>query len=101
MTPDLLFRVLGDKWLRLVVLLLVLAALAYQVSLVVWQFIPAPMHNANQHPTQVVAGVATSKAGANFQQQANAIGRAFLFGKAAVEVALVKAEEAPETQLGY
>ena len=42
LTPDLLFRILGDKWLRLVVLLLVLAALAYQVSLVVWQFIPTP-----------------------------------------------------------
>ena len=100
MTPDLLFRILGDKWLRVVVLLAVLAALAYQVSLVVWQFIPSPEQAAGQQRTQVVRGAA-DKAGANFQQQANAISRAFLFGKPAVEAVIVTVEEAPETQLGY
>ena len=101
MTPDLLFRVLGDKWLRLVVLLLVLAALAHQVSLVIWQFIPTPEQAATQQRAQVVRSGATAKPGASFQQQANAIGRAFLFGKAEVEVVEVVVEEAPETQLGY
>jgi len=101
LTPDLLFRVLGDKWLRLVVLLLVLAALAYQVSLVIWQFIPAPEQAATQQRAEVVRSGATAKPGASFQQQANAIGRAFLFGKAKVEIVKVVVEEAPETQLGY
>jgi type II secretion system protein C len=101
LTPDLLFRVLGDKWLRLVVLLLVLAALANQVSLVVWQFIPAPDPIANQQREQVVRSAVPGKVGANFQQQANAISRAFLFGKPVVEAVEVKVEEAPETQLGY
>jgi len=101
LTPDLLFKVLGDKWLRLVVLLLVLAALAHQVSLVVWQFIPASEQAANQQRTQVVRSATTAKPGANFQQQANAIGKAFLFGKAEVAVVEVAVEEAPETQLGY
>jgi len=101
LTPDLLFRVLGDKWLRLVVLLLVLAALAHQVSLVIWQFIPTPEQAATQQRAQVVRSGATAKPGASFQQQANAIGRAFLFGKAEVEVVEVVVEEAPETQLGY
>ena len=101
MTPDLLFRVLGDKWLRLVVLLLVLAALAYQVSLVVWQFIPTPEPIANQQHEQVVRSAVPGKVGANFQQQANAISRTFLFGKPVVEAVEVKVEEAPETQLGY
>jgi type II secretion system protein C len=101
LTPDLLFRVLGDKWLRLVVLLLVLAALAHQVSLVIWQFIPTPEQAATQQRAQVVRSGTTAKPGASFQQQANAIGRAFLFGKAEVEVVEVVVEEAPETQLGY
>ena len=101
MTPDLLFKVLGDKWLRLAVLLLVLAALAYQVSLVIWQFIPAPEQGATQQRAEVVRSGTTAKPGASFQQQANAIGRAFLFGKAKVEIVKVVVEEAPETQLGY
>jgi len=101
LTPDLLFKILGDKWLRLVVLLLVLAALAHQVSLVIWQFIPTPEQAATQQRAQVVRSGATAKPGASFQQQANAIGRAFLFGKAEVEVVEVVVEEAPETQLGY
>jgi type II secretion system protein C len=101
LTPDLLFKVLGDKWLRLVVLLLVLAALAHQLSLVIWQFIPTPEQAATQQRAQVVRSGTTAKPGANFQQQANAISKAFLFGKAEVKAAEVAVEEAPETQLGY
>jgi type II secretion system protein C len=101
LTPDLLFRVLGDKWLRLVVLLLVLAALAFQVSMVIWQLMPTPEQAANQQHAQVVRSGATEKAGANFQQQAKAISRAFLFGKAEVEAVVVEVDKAPETQLGY
>ena len=101
LTPDLLFRILGDKWLRLGVLLLVLAALAYQVSLVVWQFIPTPEQVASQQRAQVVHSGSTDKARVNFQQQANAISRAFLFGNPVVEAVVVEVEEAPETQLGY
>ena len=96
-----LFRILGDKWLRLVVLLLVLAALAHQVSLVIWQLIPAPEQAATQQRAQVVRSNTTARTGANYQQQANAIGKAFLFGKAEVETVVSKVEEAPETQLGY
>jgi type II secretion system protein C len=101
LTPDLLFKILGDKWLRLVVLLLVLAALAHQVSLVVWQLIPAPEQAATQQRAQVVRTDTIAKAGTNFQQQAKAISQAFLFGKAEVEAVVAKVEEAPETQLGY
>ena len=101
LTPDLLFRILGDKWLRLVVLLLVLAALAYQVSLVVWQFIPTPEQVASQQRAQFVRSGSTDKERATFQQQANAISRAFLFGNPVVEAVVVEVEEAPETQLGY
>jgi type II secretion system protein C len=101
LTADLLFKILGDKWLRLVVLLLVLVALAHQVSLVIWQFIPTPEQAATQQRTQAVRSNTTARAAPNFQQQANAIGKAFLFGKAEVEAVVVEVEEAPETQLGY
>jgi type II secretion system protein C len=101
LTPDLLFKVLGDKWLRLVLLLLLLAALAYQVSLVVWQLIPTPDQVASQQHTQMVRSGVTDKARPSFQQQANAISRAFLFGNPVVQAVVVEVEEAPETQLGY
>ena len=82
-------------------LLLVLAALAHQVALVVWQLIPASERAATQQHTQVVRSGTAAKPGANFQQQANAIGKTFLFGEAEVETAVVEVEVAPETQLGY
>ena len=37
-----IFKVLGDRRLRILVLLLALAALAHQISLLVWQLVPAP-----------------------------------------------------------
>jgi len=104
LTPDLLFRVLGDKWLRLVVLLLVLAALAQQVALVVWQLVPTE-EQAGLLPVagrQQDSASASAAAGVNYQQQASAIAHAYLFGRAEVQAAVVvEPEEAPETQLNY
>ncbi len=102
MTPDLLFRILGDKWLRLVVLLLVLAALAHQISLVVWQLVPMQQQVAVSSQTQSARAASTGNADANLQQQATAISRAFLFGKVEVtKIAVVEVKEAPQTQLNY
>jgi len=84
------------------VLLLVLAALAYQLSLVIWQLVPMPEVSSNQQPAEIVRNPTAADSGTNFQQQANVISRAFLFGKAQVEqkqVAVV--EEAPQTELNY
>jgi len=102
LTPDFLFRVLGDRWLRLIVLVLVLVALAHQLSLVIWQLVPMPEMSANQQPTEIVRNAAPVDSATNFQQQANLISRAFLFGKAQVEKKQVVAvEEAPQTELNY
>jgi general secretion pathway protein C len=102
LTPDFLFRILGDRWLRLIVLLLVLAALAQQLSLIVWQLVPVPEVGANQKPVEIVRNAAAVDPGANFQQQANVISRAFLFGKVQVEQKPVEVvEEAPQTELNY
>lgn len=100
MTSDMLFKILGDRWLRLIVTLLLLAALAYQISLVIWQWVPAPELTTTQRD-QAVSSVASVDSGAQFQQQAAAIGRAFLFGKAAARAVAVNIEEVVETRLNY
>jgi type II secretion system protein C len=101
LTPNLIFKILGDRWLRTIALLLVLGALAHQISLVVWQFVPAPEQAIIQSSKAVAPVAGSGDAGANFQQQASAIGRAFLFGKAVVEKKVEVAVEAPQTQLNY
>jgi len=102
LTPDLIFRILGDRRLKLAVLLVLLAALAHQVSLVVWQLMPTPQSTINQQSTPDVQSSDVEDQGANFQQQASAIGRAFLFGKAEKKREVVQVvEEAPQTQLNY
>jgi cytochrome c-type biogenesis protein CcmH/NrfG len=102
LTPDLIFKILGDRWLKLVVSVLLLAALAYQVSLVVWQLVPSPQASMDQQTMPQARNSDATDTSANFQQQANAISRAFLFGKAEVEQkAVAVAEEAPKTQLNY
>ncbi len=82
-------------------LVLMAAALAHQVALGIWRFIPAPQQDTSEAPAPVARNATADKAGADFQQQANAIGKAFLFGKVEAETAEVEVEEAPETQLGY
>jgi type II secretion system protein C len=67
---------------------MILGALAHQVSLVVWQFVPVP-EQAGSRPS----GAA--------HQQAKAIGRAFLFGKVVVEKKVEVVVEAPKTELKY
>jgi general secretion pathway protein C len=102
LTPDLIFKILGDRRLKLVVLLVLLAALAHQVSLVVWQLMPTPQSTMNQQSSPNVPSSGDEDTGANFQQQASAIGRAFLFGKAQEKQKVVQVvEEAPQTQLNY
>jgi type II secretion system protein C len=102
LTADLIFRILGDRWLKLAVSLLVLAALAHQVSLVVWQLVPLPQAAMGQQIMPAARSSDATDTTANFQQQANAISRAFLFGKAEVEQkAVAVVEEAPKTQLNY
>jgi general secretion pathway protein C len=90
--------------LRLAVLLLVLAALAHQVSLVVWQLVPtqeqAAIRPAVADPGPNYAAAADDRQ--NFQQLANTIARANLFGKDVVQKTVAdEPVDAPETQLDY
>ena len=102
MNSDLVFRIFGDRRLRLVVLLLVLAALAHQVSLVVWQLVPVEEQAMAVQTGQASRGNPAGENRVNYQQQAAGIAGAFLFGRAeAPEAVAVEAEEAPETRLNY
>ncbi len=96
-----LFKVLGDKRLRLAVTLLLLAALAHQVSLVIWQLVPMPPQAVSAQSNQIVRSTGGRDDSANLQQQAAAIGRAYLFGKAEQKVVEVQVEEVAETKLNY
>ena len=96
-----LFKVLGDKRTRLAVTLLLLAALAHQISLVIWQLVPMQPQAVSAQSNQIVRSTSGSRDGANFQQQAAAIGRAFLFGKAEDKVIETPVEEVVETNLNY
>ena len=83
-------------------LLLVLAALAYQISLLVWRLVPAPPMAASMQPVAAAPVVEADDSGANYKQQARAISQAYLFGKASVAPKVQPVvEEAPETQLNY
>ena len=75
--------------------------LAHQVALAVWQLVPVPEQALQQPRPTVVASTGPASQSANYLQQANAIGRAHLFGKVEVKQAVVVVEEAPETQLNY
>ncbi len=102
MTPDLLFRVLGDRRLRIAVLLVVLALLAHQVSLAIWHLVPAPQMTESTRAAPIQRATQANTDRVNYQQQAGQIGRAFLFGKAEEKkVVEVVVEEAPVTQLNY
>lgn len=96
-----LFKLLGDKRLRLTVTLLLLAALAHQVSLVIWQLVPMQSHTVSVQSNQIERSTGGGNDGADFQQQATAIGRAFLFGKAEDKVIEIPVEEVAETSLNY
>lgn len=102
MNQDIFIRILGDRRLRLVVLLVLLAALAQQVALVFWQLYPLPDSVQPASSGPVVRPSNTVQAGVDPVQQASVINRAFLFGKPNVEkVVEVQVEEAPETRLNY
>ena len=102
MSQGLLVKVMSDRRLRMVTLLLVLAALAYQISLVVWHHFPEHGQGTSMLTNTSQRNVSAGRQSENFLQQANAIGQAYLFGKPEVKKAVVqKVEEAPETKLNY
>jgi general secretion pathway protein C len=99
---DNLFKILADRWTRLFFTLVLLAMLAFQLSIVFWQFYPAPIADSSAYRGQIMASAGSSAPQQSYLEYAQAISRAHLFGKP--EVATLTATEvveAPETRLNY
>ena len=90
LSQNLLVKVMSDKWLRLGVLLLVLTALAYQVSLIFWHHFPSPQQSDQVPHTPAALSGNSGPSQVNFLQQANVIGKSFLFGKAQAQAVTVQ-----------
>jgi general secretion pathway protein C len=99
---DNLFKILADQWTRLLFTLVLLAMLAYQLSIVFWQFYPAPMSDSSEYRSQIMASAGSSAPQQSYLEKAQAISRAYLFGRPEVEaVSAAEIAEAPETRLNY
>ena len=84
------------------VILVALALLAIQLSIVFWQFYPATNVGNNELRSQVIRGDTPVTPQQSYVEKAQLIGRAYLFGKPQVESAPVaNIEDAPETKLNY
>lgn len=99
---DTLYKILADRWMRVTVMLVVLALLAMQLSIVIWQFYPAPIMADRQPGNRVIRGDTPTTPQQSNVEKAQLIGRAYLFGKSQVESSPVaRADDAPETKLNY
>ena len=102
MIQDYLFKTLADRRTRLFVTLVMLAMLAYQLSIAFWQFYAAPNSAANDYRSQIITSGNSTRPEQSYLEKAQIISRAYLFGKPeVVSVAAVKIAEAPETRLNY
>ena len=102
MTQDYLFKMLADRRTRLFVTLVLLAMLAYQLSISIWQFYEAPNSAASDYRSQVIVANISARPEQSFLEKAQIISRAYLFGKpAAAPVSKVQVTEAPKTRLNY
>ncbi len=102
MFQDYLFKILADKWMRNMVVLVVLALLAYQLSIAFWQLFPASNIGDSNLRNQFEKGGNPVTPQQSYLEKAQLIGRAYLFGKPQVEKSpVVETENAPETKLNY
>ena len=102
MFQDTLYKILADRRTRVMVALVALALLAMQLSIVFWQFYPAPNMGVNELRSQVIRGDTPATPQQTYVEKAQLIGRAYLFGKSQVESSpVVKVDDAPETKLNY
>jgi type II secretion system protein C len=99
---DYLYKILADRRMRVMVMLVALALLAMQLSIVFWQFYPATNPSNNEPLSEVTRGDTTVTPQQSFVEKAQLIGRAYLFGKPQVEsLPVAKVDDAPETKLNY
>ena len=102
MFQDYLYKILTDKWMRNMAVLVVLALLAYQLSIAFWQFFPVSNIGDSNLRDQIEKGDNPVTPQQSYLEKAQLIGRANLFGKLQLEKSpVVDTEKAPETKLNY
>jgi type II secretion system protein C len=98
---DYLFKMLADRRTRLFVTLVLLAMLAYQLSISFWQFYASPNLAASDYRSQVIVANNSARPEQSYLEKAQIISRAYLFGKPAAAVSRAQVTEAPKTRLNY
>lgn len=102
MFQDYLYKILADKRMRNMAVLVVLALLAYQLSIAFWQFFPASNIGDSNFRDQIEKGGNPVTPQQSYLEKAQLIGRANLFGKLQLEKSpVLETEKAPETKLNY
>ena len=77
MIQDYLFKMLADRRTRLFVTLVLLAMLAYQLSISIWQFYEAPNSAASDYRSQVIVANISARPEQSFLEKAQVISRAY------------------------
>ncbi len=94
-------QLLENRYLRSLVLLLVLAALAWQLSIAIWSVVPVSASAQQLPPPAAVIQREQTPTAADYQAQATEIANVFLFGKVVEQKPVQVATEAPSTTLKY
>jgi len=99
---DYLYKILANRSMRNMAILVVLALLANQLSIAFWQFFPASNIGDSDLLSQIEKGDNPAAPQQSHLEKAQLIGRAYLFGKPQVDKSpVVETENAPETRLNY
>ncbi len=93
-------QLIESRWLKTLVMLLVLSAVAWQLSIAIWSVVPVSEQMQRPPPLNNVVNRNTTTAAIDYQAQATEISAAFLFGKVEPKVVEV-VTEAPVTTLNY
>lgn len=93
-------QLIESRWLKSVVMLLVLAALAWQLSIAIWSVVPVSETMQQPPPVANLVNRNTGSTAIDYQAQAARISAALLFGKVEAKVVEV-VTEAPVTTLNY
>ncbi len=93
-------QLIESRWLKTLVMLLVLSAVAWQLSIAIWSVVPVSEQMQRPPPLNNVVNRNTTTAAIHYQAQAAEISAAFLFGKVEPKVVEV-VTEAPVTTLNY
>ncbi len=93
-------QLIESRWLKTLVMLLVLSGLAWQLSIAIWSVVPVSSQMQQLPPQANIVDRNVASTVTDYQAQATEVASAFLFGKPEPKVVEV-VTEAPVTTLNY